>query len=63
MNRQKAGRFIKYFSMLFFSLTFVVLIVDVALSLNVVISIAMMLAVVLVSSIIAGRDAGYFDLF
>ncbi|GEM_PF-1118214 len=63
MNRQKAGRFAKYFTMLFLSLLFVILIVIVALGLNIIISTAMMIAVAVVSSIIAGRDAGYFDLF
>jgi len=63
MNRQKAGRFAKYFTMLFLSFLFVVLIIIVALGLNIIISTAMMLAVAIISSIIAGRDAGYFDLF
>jgi|BEDMetMinimDraft_2_1075160.scaffolds.fasta_scaffold11285_1 hypothetical protein len=63
MNRQKARRFVKYFTMLFLSFLFIVLIIVVALGLNLLIFTAMIVVATAASSIIAARDAGYFDLF
>lgn len=63
MNRQKLLRFTKYFTMLFLSLSFVSVIIAVALTLSTLIFISLIFVTAAVSSIIAARDAGYIDLF
>lgn len=63
MNRQKAARFAKYFTILFLSLLFVELIIIVAINVNTIITAIMTMGLMIVSSIIAARDAGYIHIF